>query len=223
VADDAPPAVDAPSPTFPVSPSGLTFNRAGRVTFAVLLLHSFTSTLPDMLYLNWIPLFLEEAKGLSKVQMGLFATLPLLGGALGGLVGGGLNDVLIRLTGNRRLARSAVGLTGKVVSGGLMAWAITLEDGRAVMCVLAASKFFTDWSLPTQWGTVTDIAGRAAGTVFGVVNTVGSAAGFVAGPLIGFLKQDYGWETLFFFMASVYVVSGLCWLGIDCTKPLVRE
>jgi MFS family permease len=189
----------------------------------MLLLHSFTSTLPDMLYVNWIPTFLEEAKGLSKIQMGIFATFPLIGGALGGLFGGTLNDVLIRVTGNRRLSRSAVGLTGKVVSGGLMAWATTLEDGRAVMCALALSKFFTDWSLPTQWATVTDISGRAAGTVFGVMNTVGSAAGFLAGPLIGYLKQDYGWLVLFYFMSSVYVVSGLCWLGIDCTKTLTKN
>jgi hypothetical protein len=199
------------------------WNKSGFFSFGVLLLHSFTSTLPDMLYVNWIPTFLVEAKGLSDVQMGLFATMPLIGGALGGLFGGTLNDVLIRFTGNRRLARSAVGLTGKVVSGGLMAWAITLEDGRAVMGALAASKFFTDWSLPTQWATVTDIAGRATGKVFGTMNTVGSAAGILAGPLIGYLKQDYGWETLFYFMSCVYLVSGLCWIVIDCTKPLVKD
>jgi ACS family glucarate transporter-like MFS transporter len=211
----------APDAAAASSPGGLV-RSSGSVTLAVLLLHSFTSTLPDMLYLNWIPIFLEEAKGFGKVEMGIYAMFPLIGGALGGLFGGTLNDVLIRVTGNRRLSRSAVGLTGKVVSGGLMAWAITLEDGRAVMCVLAASKFFTDWSLPTQWATVTDIAGRAAGTVFGVVNTVGSIAGIVAGPLIGFLKQGYGWETLFYLMSAVYVVSGLCWIGIDCTKTLGR-
>lgn len=211
------------APAAAASAGGFAWSGPGLVTFGVLLVHSFTSTLPDMLYLNWIPTFLEEAKGLNKVQMGIFAMLPLLGGAVGGLVGGILNDLLIRLTGNRRWSRSAVGLTGKVISGGIMAWAITLDDGRLVMAALAASKFFTDWSLPTQWATVTDIAGRAAGTVFGVVNTVGSAAGFVAGPLIGFLKQDYGWETLFYFMAAVYVVSGLCWLAIDCTKTLTKE
>lgn len=218
VEGDAAPPPPANNARLPVSV--FAWNGPGRFTLAVLLVQSFTSTLPDMLYLNWIPTFLEEAKGLSKVQMGIFAMLPLLGGAAGGLVGGILNDLLIRLTGHRRWSRSAVGLTGKVLSGGIMAWAITLDDGRLVMAALAASKFFTDWSLPTQWATVTDIAGRAAGTVFGVVNTVGSAAGFVAGPLIGFLKQDYGWETLFYFMSAVYVVSGLCWLAIDCTKTL---
>jgi sugar phosphate permease len=204
-------------------PGHFAVSGAGLFTLSMLLVHSFTSTLPDMLYLNWIPTFLEEAKGLNKVQMGIFATLPLLGGAVGGLFGGTLNDLLIRRGVNRRWARSAVGLTGKVVSGGIMAWAITLEDGRVVMAALALSKFFTDWSLPTQWAAVTDIAGRAAGTVFGIVNTVGSLAGFVAGPLIGYLKQDYGWEVLFFFMSAVYVVSGLCWLFIDCTKTLKSQ
>lgn len=196
---------------------------AGLVTFGFLLVHSFTSTLPDLLYVNWIFLFLEEDQGLSKVEMGIFGSLPLIGGAVGGLFGGTLNDLLIRFTGNRRFARSAVGLTGKVISAGLMAWAITLDDPRTMMGALALSKFFTDWSLPTQWAAVTDIGGRAVGTIFGVMNTVGAAAGILAGPLIGGLKQHYGWETVFYLLSIVYVVSGLCWIGIDCTKPLVRD
>ena len=36
-----------------------------------------------------------------------------------------------------------------------------------------------------MWGTVTDLAGRNAASVFASVNTVGSIAGFVAGPVIG--------------------------------------
>ena len=189
----------------------------------MFLLHSFTSTLPDMLYQNWIPTFLVEEKGLTTAQMGVFAMLPLIGGALGGLFGGMLNDTAIHLTGNRRWSRSSVGLTGKVVSAGLMAWSVSLGDGRTVMLALFACKFFTDWSQPTQWATVTDISGRAAATVFGMMNTVGSAAGFLAGPLIGYLKYHYGWGNLFYIMAGVYLVSGLTWLFIDCTRPLFRE
>ena len=82
-------------------------------TFAALLLYAFASTFADQLFVFWIPQFLVEAKGLPLMEMGVYASLPLWGGALGGAVGGALNDVLIRRTGRRRLSRSAVGFTGK--------------------------------------------------------------------------------------------------------------
>ena len=69
-------------------------------TFAMLLTYAAASTFADQLFVFWIPQFLIEGKGLTAVEMGLFAGLPLWGGALGGLVGGILNDVLIRWTGS---------------------------------------------------------------------------------------------------------------------------
>ena len=110
--------------------------------------------------------------------MGIYASLPLWGGAIGGAVGGALNDVLIRLT-NRRFARSAIGFTGKFLSAILILVSAGVDDGRQAMVVLAMvvlaiAKFFTDWSQPTVWGTITDIGGRSTGKVFGAINMVGN-------------------------------------------------
>src|SRR5262249_1878328 len=163
-------------------------------TLSTLVVYAFLSTFADQLYVFWIPQFLIEGKGLKQAEMGLFAPLPLLGGALGGFLGGGLNDFLIRSTGSRRWGRSLVAFTGKLLAAVLIAASLMVSDGRLVMVVLLACKFFGDWSLPTQWGTITDIGGRASGTVFGVVNTVGAAAAFLAGPSMGYLKQHHGWE-----------------------------
>jgi sugar phosphate permease len=170
----------------------------------------------------WIPSFLIEGKGLTDTQMGLFAPLPLLGGALGGVVGGMLNDLLIRITGKRRIARSSVAFTGKLLAAGLIALSIPVPDGRLVMLILLACKFFGDWSLPTQWGTVTDISGNAAASIFAVVNTAGSIGAFAAGPAMGYLKQYHGWEGLFLGVAGVYLAAALTWLFIDCTRRLAR-
>jgi sugar phosphate permease len=190
-------------------------------TLAALLCYAVASTFADQLYVFWVPQFLVEGKGLSTGEMGLFAGLPLWGGAVGGTVGGVLNDALIRLTGSRRLGRSAVALTGKVLAGGLIAAATQVEDGRLVMVVLLACKFFGDWSLATVWGTITDVAGPAAGTVFGVINTAGAVAAFAAGPTMGYLKKEHGWEGLFLAVCAAYVLAGLCWLFIDSSRRLV--
>jgi ACS family glucarate transporter-like MFS transporter len=200
----------------------LHWNRSGLPTLVALLAYAFFSTFADMLYVFWIPLFLVEGKGLGPGEMGVFATLPLLGGALGGIVAGGLNDYLIGRLG-RRAGRTSVACTGKFLAGVLLASSIFVADGRLVMLVVLVCRFFADWSLPTQWGAITDIAGKASGTVFGVINMTGSIGAFVAGPVLGLWKQHWGWEGLFLGVAGVYALAAACWLFIDSTRPVLRE
>jgi ACS family glucarate transporter-like MFS transporter len=195
-------------------------NRPAHVSLAMLLVYAFCSTFADMLYVFWIPSFLVDGKGLGRIDMGWLAMLPLLGGAAGGVVGGVLNDALRRATGGSRWARSGVAFTGKFLAAVLIVVSLEIPDGRLVMVLLLACKFFGDWSLPTQWGTITDIAGKGAGTVFGIVNTVGSIGGFVAGPVLGYLKENHGWEGLFLGVGAAYLAAAACWLFIDCNARL---
>jgi len=200
----------------------ISWNAANVFTLSAMMTYAFASTFVDQLFVNWVPLLLVE-RGLDSAQMGMYASLPLLGGALGGAFGGLLNDGLIRLTGSRRWGRSSVAFTGKMIGGILLALSILEADGRVVALTLMAAKFFGDWSMTTLWGTVTDIGGRAAGTVFAVVNTAGAVAGFVANPWIGHMKQDYGWETTFFGLAGVFFAAAIAWLFIDSNRRLLAD
>ncbi len=194
-----------------------------RLTLTMMLLYAFLSTFADQLFVFWIPTFLRTGKGMSEEAMGWSAALPLLGGALGGIVAGMLNDYLIRRTGRRRLARSSVAFTGKFLAAGLLVLSLRVEDSWLVVLVLLACKFFADWSLPTLWGTITDIGGRGAATVFGLVNMVGAIGGFVANPVLGRLRDRYEWPGLFYGVAAAFLASALTWLFIDCTSRLVDD
>jgi sugar phosphate permease len=213
---------DEPPPAPGIRPR-LRLRGAGGSTFVLMLVYAFFSTFADAFFVNWIPTFLVEGKHLSGLEMGFLAMLPLLGGAAGGTVGGILNDLLLRWTGRRRLARCTVAFTGKTLAAVLVALSVRAPDGRTAMLMLLACKFFCDWSLPTQWGTITDVAGRAAATIFGVVNMVGAVGAFVAGPIMGSLRQHGGWEGLFFGVAAAFLASALTWLFIDPTKRLLAE
>src|SRR5262245_49131784 len=94
--------------------------------------------------------------------MGLMTPLPLLGGAVGSILGGYLNDTLIRAGWGRRWVRSGVALTGKLVAAVLIVVSVQVPQGWLAMVVLLAARVFGDWSLATQWGAVTDVAGRAS-------------------------------------------------------------
>ena len=97
------------------------WTRSNSINLALFMGASFCSTFADNLFVIYMPQFLLDDKGFSPAQMGLFAGLPILGGALGGICGGVLNDVLIRFTGNRRVSRSLVAATGKTVAALLIA------------------------------------------------------------------------------------------------------
>lgn len=89
------------------------------------------------------------------------------------------------------------------------------------MVVLFFCKFFSDWSQPTWWGTVTDMGGPAAGRVFGMVNMVASIGATVAGPTMGFVLGQYGWAVLFLFVGAVYLLCAGFWCFVNCTRKLV--
>jgi sugar phosphate permease len=214
---------DGARPVAPGERPALQLTGASLFSLAMMLLYIFVSTFQDQFYVYWLPSFLQEGRGFDDEMMGLFAPLPLLGGAVGGIIGGVLNDLLIRRFGNRRWARSGVAFTGKFVAAGLVVLSIQIADGRLTIMVLVAARVFSDWSLPTQWAAVTDMGGRAAATVFGVVNTVGALGGFVAGPVFGYLKQQYGWDGQLYGVAVLCVVAAVTWLFLDCTRRLVGD
>jgi ACS family glucarate transporter-like MFS transporter len=195
-----------------------------RFNLGCLAVQSILSTFADNIYSNWIPLFLSQVHGLEFKTMGVFAALPLLGGAIAGFVGGVLNDYFISRTGNRRWARVGVAFAGKGLASVLMFVALAFYDQPYVFCsLLFFIKFFGDWSLTTSWGVVTDIGGRATASVFGINNAVASL-GQIAAPLaFGMLADEQGWRSVFVAVGVTYALCALSWLAIDCTIPVLRE
>ena len=185
-----------------------------------LMLASCIGTFADNLYVFYLPTYLTTEKHMDSTEMGIYASLPLIGGALGGWVGGFLNDALIKILGSRKTARRVVAGGGKVIAFLLILVALQFDNAKVMMVILGCSKFFTDMTQPTWWGTVTDIGGPAAGRVFGIANLCGSLGAFIAGPIMGAVKQHMGWNALFMFVGILYVVAAIVWSRVDCEKRM---
>lgn len=186
-----------------------------------LNLQSVLSSLADNVFSAWIPLFLWEVHQLKFKEMGFYASLPLLGGALGGAFGGLLNDVLIARTGSPRWSRTAVGFLGKGIAGALLLVSLMWYDQPRVFCLmLFFVKFFSDWSLVTSWGCVTDIGGSASATVFAFNNAVATFGAILAPILYGYIAEYSGWTPVFLTAAATYIVCAMTWLAINCEIPV---
>ncbi len=209
-----------------------TMKARSLLNLGILCMEAVFSAFADVVFSNWIPLFLERVHGLTKAGMGLYASLPLAGGALGGVVGGILNDRLIRRTGNVRWARSLLGFSGKGLAAVALGGALLLYDRPYAFALsLIVVKFFADVSLATRWGAATDIGGRVTATVFATVNAVGVlgqiGGGLVYGRVIpqsrDAMRDAAGWMPMFTIAAGMYVACAVAWLFVNSRLPVLPE
>ncbi len=191
----------------------------------------------DVAFVSLMGSYFLQTHGFALAKVGWLASLPLWGGALGGIMGGWLNDRLIAYTGNRRWSRSGVGFAGKTWGCALLLLATRQSSGVAAAWCLFSAKLFSDTSQPTVWGACADIGGRHTATVFSITNTAGTIGGVVMPLIFGALLDWFtisthqgelvtkltDWTPLFLLLAAMYLASGVCWLFIDCTRSLERE
>src|SRR5579871_2387794 len=94
----------------------------------------FTCAFVDNFFSAWLPRYLKNVKQVEMTSAGWMAALPLVGGALGGMaVGGVLQNWLIRKTGNRRWARSGIGLAGNLLAGVCLFTSLTFNSPTALV------------------------------------------------------------------------------------------
>jgi MFS transporter, ACS family, glucarate transporter len=214
---------------------GLPFRQAFRnSSMRWFTVQQFLDAGSDVVFVSLIGTYFLVAHQLDLKQTGWLASLPLWGGAMGGIVGGWLNDRLIHTTGSRRWARSGIGFIGKIIGGFLLVLTVLQTDAtRAGLCLMLA-KFFSDWSQPTTWGVCTDLGRQFSATVFSIINTAGTLGGVLMPVVFGGVLDWFttkslvqgveisltDWGPLFSLLAAMYFVSGACWLLVDCTKTI---
>ncbi len=199
----------------------------------VLVLLQFMNAGADVVYTLLMGSFFVSLGVDRMADLGWMVSLPLIGGACGGIAGGALNDFLIPRIGSR-WGRSLVGVFGQGLATLCLWGAISQPTPERVSIGLMFVKFFTDWTQPTGWGACTDIGGRFAATVFSIMNMAGNVGGLVMplifGPLLdyfttevlidGALQKLANFTPMFMLVGVLYVASGLCWLFVDCTQSV---
>lgn len=177
----------------------------------------------SMFYLTWFPTYLVKGRGLSEAEMGAFAALPFILGAIGNIIGGTLADRLSRRFGVSR-GRRLVGATSLFLSA-LFLGAVALTTGKVTGVVLLALGFgVMDCMLPAAWAICLDVGGRFSGAVTAAMNTAGQAGGFACTALFGYLVESTGrYDRPVFVIAAMVLLSAFLFWRIDPTRRLVDE
>jgi ACS family glucarate transporter-like MFS transporter len=180
----------------------------------------FCSNFTFFFCLTWLFPHLKATYNLEAVETGLYASAPLLAGALGNWFAGGLVDWMYRRgqwKGSRRwpavigFALAAIGLTGSVY----------MDTALGAVVFLSIAIFGADMTLPPSWSFCIDIGRRNAGAVSGTMNMAGNIGSFVTGLAFPYLHVWTGSTTPFFFVgAALNGLAVVTWMLVRPERPL---
>jgi MFS family permease len=176
------------------------------------------------LFLFWFPTYLVEARGFPLSSMGT-AGIFLHGGGFLGLVGGGfLGDRLLRHGWSPQFVRARLGGVGVVLSLPFLLGAALVPS--PILCVVFQVIFYTLFtSALSGFSTVAiEFNQHFAGAIFGLINTLGTFAGFLGPLTAGYMLAGSGgnWLLPFYVSAGVGVVCAVILLTVP-VRPLKLE
>ncbi len=237
-AEETAQTADSEAQAVTTAPRVLPFKVALRNrSYVILLIQQFLNAGSDVVFVLILGSYLKSLGADSGGQLGILVSLPLLGGALGGIFGGYANDWAIQRFSSRRWSRSAVAGLGLALGGVLVLLSVAATEPLTVAIGLMLARFFTDWNQPTVWGTCTDLGGKFTATVFGLNNMTGNMGAFLTPFAVGMLLDYFSvielidgvsvrhtdYVPAFMMCATMMWAAAACWLMIDCTQTIVPE
>lgn len=153
-------------------------------------------------YISWMPLYLAEAWGYNLKDIGLYAWIPFLFGAAGGVFGGSFSDRLIRRGVAPALARKRVLFTAGLVAplGVTVGFAHSSAIALSLIAIVAFVVYI--WFITTA-ALVTDVfPGRVVASVLGLMGTAGTLGGMALNWTAGYILDHYHSFTPVFFVAG---------------------
>lgn len=164
---------------------------------------------------QWLPTYLQEARGQSVQNANFLTIWPLVAGILGGPVGGVLSDFILARTKSRRAARQGVAIGSVLV--GLCIYALAYQVSNLTGAVLLAclGLFIMTFSSPCAYALTMDMGGRNLGVIFGTMNMAGNLGAWAFTKFLPRVVTGYSWDAALLVFAGMHVVAIACWLLIN--------
>jgi MFS family permease len=174
-------------------------------------------------YLTWLPTYLLEARHFDLKATGWLSAGPLVGIAVGVLVGGILGDWLPPRVG-LRAGRRLQGLIGLPTAACAVVGATATSSPLGSALLLSLAAMLAALGVAPAWTLCIEIGGVHAGIVSGTMNMFGNLGGALVSYIVGVcLHRLHSWQIPLYSIAGFYLASGVCWLWVDPGRTLVTE
>jgi len=221
-------ATEPQNPPFPLLPMLTNVGLWGNS-----LMQLFTN-IGWLFVMTTLPRYLEKVHGVSLAGQAVMTAIPTAAGILGMYLGGWWTDLATRFAGRkwgRRLPVLATRFTAGLGYGiCVILSAFVSPEGSAnwlpwayvgALCLMA---FSVDMGNPAVWGYAQDVGGKYTGSILGWANMWGNLGAAIApiiyNRILGEKPDAMQWTLMFGVCLIAFVLSGLCSLVMDSTKPL---
>lgn len=172
------------------------------------------------IFLTWFPKYLHDARGFDIAMMGLFASMPLMAGVIGDLLGGWFSDTLVKRGAGLKMARRSVAVVGFLTAAVMIPLAAAADGHVASIAFFCIALFGLELTVGVSWAVTLDIGGEYAGSVSAVMNTLGNSGAAVAAAVTGYIVSMSGWFAAFAVLSVLCLIAAALFLRIDASRKL---
>jgi sugar phosphate permease len=180
------------------------------IVWLISLMYFFTK-MGRYVLLFWLPFYMVDGLGYSIAEAGYTSILYEAAGFAGIIAAGYVSDKLFQ---SRRMPVGALGMWGVAIfcffHPQLAAWS---HLGNAIGISLIGFFTYGPDSLMSGAAAIDASSPKAAGLASGVITGVGSFGQIVSGFMVAYLSTKFGWNSLFYFLATIAFIAG-CLLAI---------
>jgi len=155
-----------------------------------------------LFYISWTPIYLTERWGYNLKDIGLYAWIPFLFGAIGGVFGGAFSDRMIRRGMSPEKARKRVLYIAGLIAPVGMAIGFSYSSAIALALIAIIAFIVYIWFINTA-ALVTDaFPENMVGSVLGLMGTAGTLGAMGLNWMAGYILDQYNSYTPIFFIAG---------------------
>ncbi len=186
----------------------------------LMMVQYFASNFTFFFSLTWLYPFVKAKYGLTAVDAGFYAMIPLLAGAAGNIFSGWLVDFLYRHD-LPAISRKLPAINGFLLAAfGMIMSSDQSTAGEAIFW-LSVAIFGADMTLAPSWSFCIDIGGKQAGAVSGTMNMAGNLGAAITALAFFYLPASSQSSGTFFQAAALLsLVAVGCWTFADRDKSI---
>jgi MFS transporter, ACS family, glucarate transporter len=186
----------------------------------LLMIQYFGSNFTFFFSLSWLYPYVKGKYHLEAVDAGIYAMLPLLGGAAGNIISGWMVDALYR-NGYPSLSRKLPAIIGFALAATGMVMSLHQSSANGAVFWLTVAIFGADMTLSPSWSFCIDIGGKHAGAVSGTMNMAGNLGAAITALAFAYLPETSRGNVAFFYTAAALsLVALVCWLIADPSRKI---
>ncbi|XP_021707113.1 sialin [Aedes aegypti] len=175
-------------------------------------------------FITQAPKFMNEVLGFNLSNAGFLSSLPYLARMFSGFFFGYIGDLIRQKDFMSTTAvRKSFCLFSHLIPGAiLIALPYIGQDPLVCVSLIVACLGVNGASTITNLVNAQDLAPNFVATLYGVMNFLGTTAGFIAPMLVAHFTSDMNtmeqWKNVFLISAAMYVVSGLIFIAFGSGK-----